>query len=906
MTEVVNLNDLDFGVCTDDLSIKIVTISNDQVALKDNEFMNPFFVGLNHKGVLASLNEKQKSQFYSTYKRVLVMCTVSNHKSDQNAQKIFQMVLKKTDLQDMSRCFVLIPCTRRFLYGDLQSKRSIRVAKEHLNYFNHNNVALENEEIVVPMFELCEDAAKLHISLYENDSNASSMANILNLNNYYNHNFKARTQQQLSQQIRSIKESDYWSNPTNCNITMTEQFLKRSFQWKDILTDKVKNIIISKSANSQNGHELIRVLGKLANTEDGYQLVGHTSKPDAFTDIGIALQDSEKRTYYATVDNNELKITKSQVTEMFESQLTEREMYDLFNTLLVSKEYCHMVLNNHVVLSKMKTLISKYMPLYKYLMGYAWNAFYIEECLFKTKTTKNSRYIFDIKTANLLPFFPFSCDDLHQNPYMTTTISEKACDPVNNCMALHVFEDHIGYGIDTLDRFRWKFNLFTTGDPNKNIFDGLEWGNHYAISGSLMPAFLTIKSPLFDLTVNKEDPEYKQWLSYFNQYYAESDIDFMCNDDSVFDFMDSINNVRLLVEKNLSTPKEHIKVQVEPIRSTAIVIYGQYLTEKLDEIREYTCKPDLTVEQILSNLDANEVKEYFYGVYTDNKRKNNRIQRTAIKGKNNPLYEDYFKILPIDDINIICSTFEIEKDATVPKDSESCFYLNDFKDADKRVPEKQNVMLLKISETIKFKFRSEKMLHSIEAFRVKSNDFFSTVARFHLPCVRAYYNGENVYMTPSCITANLTGINIDYKYFAGVRDPIDILNKYRMRGFGTLLNATEKQHMTFYNGNVTRWSKMFNVDPKNKESVKGLYGFKDVNDNVFKPYLLEGSKSVEPFVNLSRKPVRTLEDLKKYYKNKHGYDCESSKINMFKFKTISPEGSINPLCKWVMDACYEN
>ena len=46
-TEVINNNDFDFGVCTDDLSIKIVTISDNKIHLNSNEFINPFFVKLN-------------------------------------------------------------------------------------------------------------------------------------------------------------------------------------------------------------------------------------------------------------------------------------------------------------------------------------------------------------------------------------------------------------------------------------------------------------------------------------------------------------------------------------------------------------------------------------------------------------------------------------------------------------------------------------------------------------------------------------------------------------------------------------------------------------------------------------------------------------------------------------------
>ena len=47
------------------------------------------------------------------------------------------------------------------------------------------------------------------------------------------------------------------------------------------------------------------------------------------------------------------------------------------------------------------------------------------------------------------------------------------------------------------------------------------------------------------------------------------------------------------------------------------------------------------------------------------------------------------------------------------------------------IPTKRNL------KTIQFSFAT-KLLHTIEAFRVKTGDFFSTVSKFHLPCVRSY------------------------------------------------------------------------------------------------------------------------------------------------------------------------
>lgn len=74
---------------------------------------------------------------------------------------------------------------------------------------------------------------------------------------------------------------------------------------------------------------------------------------------------------------------------------------------------------------------------------------------------------------------------------------------------------------------------------------------------------------------------------------------------------------------------------------------------------------------------------------------------------------------------------------------------------------------MKISEYTRFKIKSPLLSRPIEAFKSQGEDFFKTVSRFHLPCVRAYYTGDNVYMTPTFITAMMTCVNTEYKYFSG-------------------------------------------------------------------------------------------------------------------------------------------
>jgi hypothetical protein len=91
------------------------------------------------------------------------------------------------------------------------------------------------------------------------------------------------------------------------------------------------------------------------------------------------------------------------------------------------------------------------------------------------------------------------------------------------------------------------------------------------------------------------------------------------------------------------------------------------------------------------------------------------------------------------------------------------------------------------------------MHRKFEIFKCKNNNIFSVISNFHLDFVRAFWNGKTVIMLPSFISSMMIQLSTDYKYFASKHDPIKIINKYRSRNMGIILNSKEKIHHYLYN-----------------------------------------------------------------------------------------------------------
>jgi hypothetical protein len=261
---------------------------------------------------------------------------------------------------------------------------------------------------------------------------------------------------------------------------------------------------------------------------------------------------------------------------------------------------------------------------------------------------------------------------------------------------------------------------------------------------------------------------------------------------------------------------------------------------------------------------------------------------------NEEKYSDHYNLVPIEDMIIIINEKEYEQH---PINETNTYYYGEL----------TNSSYLKISETLKFKIEGIDLKHKLEIFQINYSEFFSCVSKFHLPCVRAYYNGTNVYMLPSAITAYMTYINIDYKYFAGSKDPIEIINKYKPRGYGTLENDKEKIHHISYNTFIKKWSNSYNISSiVTKKSEKKIFKIHNLNNIIYKP------KECNPHLyNLESKPTDynfiDYQIVESYNNLVDEYSIiNNCNIDYFlKYTTINQFGYVNPIKLWIIDAFFE-
>lgn len=860
---------------------------NFQQKQKDIKNTNPFYVSNNNELVADAYK----------FQRVLGLCLKDSVKleSSFDTKNIYNKNMTEEELNELSKYYTLLPVTIKVINNKLHHQCAIVLSGDNLQRFNSSNILLNILELVIPFLEINENQLRIYSKLYESDIDFERIAMSYTLCQYYNcdtNNYIVLDR--LSKMINDSKESSYWSNYYHCQLNITDLFNSRGFQFKEkmgSIQDKDAKEAIDKLMNTGTKTEY-----------DVAENPSNTFKKETFTDASSGLKKKNYKLYKMgiTTDRN----SEKQIQELFNSITDKKLLFNLYNSLLFSKEYCHVAINNPSILTKMKPFFqNKFMAFYNYAFSYAFTCMYLEECIVKTNTQNSNRYVFNLNTANQLPFFPYCHENIHLNPYCTLLVSDKAVSSNDNCQGLPMITNYNDYGIDSQVGFNNKMNIFTTGLPDKSIFDGLEtepnskkW-KHFAIGGSIIPACAQKRSPLIDQVTTPDMSFGEKYTRFFNEYYSESDIDIMCNSQSVFQYMDNVNNLINVVKKNLASVigSDSIAntVTVEAHKTLCVLINPKFI--------EYSLQSFGTVEYVTENLKSPEIKERLYEEYFSVKRESNKKFRKQFSS-NNKLYEDFYKIVSLDDMNVMVTSYEPNKDSKPIYDSDTCVYLNDILPEDKQVPSSENIQVMKISENIKFKVRSPHLNHSLEIFRTKYNDYFSSVARFHLSCVRGYFDGETTFLLPSCVSALMTFTNIDYKYFSGSRDPIEIINKYRMRGFGTIVNEVEKSYIVKYNSTVEKWKKLFNFNPnkKNMGSVK-------LNSDLYKPVKTLGLVTGVPntYIDLNPSYISTIDEYNDYYKINYGYDSKNSKVDFLKMRGIKSDGNIEQLKKWVLEAAYD-
>lgn len=896
---------------------------NDETKTENQDMIvNPFFIGVKGGSLMTMSYRDIKLNYAHAYILCVKNDVVFNSDTIKDMMDIYALSIPVNRVGELEKYFTLVRAPVDIVKNYRLRKRSNLVKNNVLSQFFPKTERTEGvlDEIVIMMFETSEQTCRTYISMYDT-STIKQIQDMINLLTCYNKSSTVSIESKIIEAIKSIEIDSHWRSPNNCNFNMDDIFDMRSLSYNGRRLDLIRYATLSGAKTLNNLLTRFDSQKNKIRIADNDYLEGiHDKEGEDGTkvksehlNIYQAMRTSERRTFYATMDDGDLPFTKDQIADLFDNISDEKYRFQLLNTFLSSKDYCHFVINNKRVLMRNADLFKKYKPLYSYILGYAWVTLYLEESIFTTRSTKKNRFVFDIDTANELPVFPFTMENIHNNPYVSLLLNRDLIDPKTNTMSINSLEEYDKYyGLCTREEALMRFNVFVSGKKDNNFFKGLD-PNVFSFSGSAMPACLQKRPPLVDLCTTPDMNFDDVYGNFFAHYYADADVDVMCATSTMAEFLIQASTFVETLVKNIGCNRKDIAIA--PNKKMAVVISRHFFKECLDDLNSelgtsYTAQDLIKVfengisteDEGTNNLPKN-ILDYFYCDYVQ--EKNALIKKWRILQKEHNIKFDeelvsaFNSITERSEMAIKLVSYDTTREYMKTKDSEICYFVNDFRADDDKVPSEKNYLVFKFAESIKYKISTPKIKRVIEIFKIDTVEPFNTVARFHKPCVRAYLQGDTFYMLPSFIIAMMTMINIDYKYFAGSRDPIDIINKYISRGFSVILNTKEKKAYLMYNKNVDTTNGMFKITDDSK-----ALGPKNLNDKIYKPGVFKLGLPDDIYNESKHTYIDTVDKLREVYQRECGIDLKKLPLDILRLTTIGHNGNVSPYQTWVADAFY--
>ena len=148
----------------------------------------------------------------------------------------------------------------------------------------------------------------------------------------------------ITEILKNSETSSYWTKKFNTSLNITNKFINRGF-----------NLSLNQRINDKKIKEVLNDINKMPKEGDAY--LNYIYRKAVYVDISSIIKKNGYSLY--KIDDN-INLTKSDISYLLKTITSQYEFYNLTMSLLISKDYCHYVLNDPEYMHKLMNWESSY------------------------------------------------------------------------------------------------------------------------------------------------------------------------------------------------------------------------------------------------------------------------------------------------------------------------------------------------------------------------------------------------------------------------------------------------------------------------------------------------------------------------------------------------------------------
>jgi hypothetical protein len=328
----------------------------------ENPFLNNKTTLFHNEEATGDVVELDQQNIAKYYQHIYIIVKRNNKPINP---EFYNWQLSQEVLNEVSSNLIVHKTSVKVLKNKIHWDNIIVMSKEQLLPYNIFNYELEVKNIVVPIFNIEYKNLLIYLEQFDPDNTLQTLYNLKVLNKYFGiSDTNYQVCEKIANIINSLEESNYWINYYNCLGNMTNTFKKRQFSFQ---SSRIKD----------------KTIASLLKKINDKKVLPDESKEDYIKEIDIIKNKSniiENKGFKLYKISQNCQFTRDDINQLF-STLNHKQKFLLFSNLMVSKKYCHLVVNNYNILNLMSNEIKRFAPLFRYLMSYTWIRFYFEESI---------------------------------------------------------------------------------------------------------------------------------------------------------------------------------------------------------------------------------------------------------------------------------------------------------------------------------------------------------------------------------------------------------------------------------------------------------------------------------------------------------------------------------------------